>query len=258
MKKYTVIANSRGPHFPQIKKAVATVNGLQDYFNCQLVARNDILSASADFIDSDALSAKISKAFGNKPVIALTEEFYEYISEERLPKHVFVTCDDWNEGDQPPLRLFLLYSLASALITLESGIPNKKNEAMSHEPAVGCIFEWWDNSKILRVDFVAARLCGPCRIELEPHLDHPKEAMNATEKILEFVRRAVIGKQASSSRSCFHSAGAAIARTRRSKRRARYVSLWGYRGRCVRRSCGPRSKIFYSHIDWSIDRLVNK
>ncbi len=194
-KEYVVIANSKGPHFSQIKKAVATVNGLQDYFECQLITKNDILSASADFINSDELSEKITKVFRDKPVIALTEEYYEYKSEEKLPKHVLITCADWDDGDQPPLRLFLLYSLASALITLESGIPNKKNERMSHDPAVGCIFDWWDDS-ILRADFVAARLCGQCRNELEQHLDDPDKAISAAEKILEFVRRAVIGKQA--------------------------------------------------------------
>lgn len=194
-KPYIVIANSKGPHFSQIKRAVATANGLQDYFECQLITRNDILSTSADFIDSDELSEKITKAFRDKPVIALTEERYKYISEEKLPKHVLVSCADWVGGDQPPLRLLLLYSLASALITLESGIPNNTNERMSHDQAVGCIFDWWD-SQILRVDFVAARLCGQCRTELEQHLDDPDKAISAAEKILEFVRRAVIGKQA--------------------------------------------------------------
>jgi hypothetical protein len=194
-KKYTVIANSEGPHFTQIRKAIATVNGLQEYFKCQLVARNDILSAKAREIDSEDLGRKITKAFGDTPIIALTEEYYEYISEEKLPKHIFVTCDDWDAGDQPPLRLFLIYSLASALITLESKISAKKNEEMSHDPPVGCVFDWWTDARILRLDFVAARLCGQCREELSLHLDDPTEAIRATEKILEFVRRAVIGKE---------------------------------------------------------------
>lgn len=196
MKKYTVIANSEGQHFPKIKEAVATVNGLQDYFKCELIARNDILSASAEFIDADELSEKITDAFGNEPVIALTEEYFELISEERLPKHVFVTCDEWHNGDQPPLRLFLLYSLASALITLEAALPDETNKEMSHKPPVGCLFDWWDTA-ILGMDFVAARLCGQCRAKLKPHLKDPDAALDATEKILEFVRRAVMGKETS-------------------------------------------------------------
>jgi len=197
-REYIVIAHPAGNHFDQVTDAVHAVNGLQSYFRCKLVKDRTVLRSDCIEVNPTELSKAIKQKYKNALVIALTEEYYSsrYIVEEKLPKHILVTCADWDDGDQPPLRLFLIYSLASALLTLEARLSEEQNKEMSHEHPVGCIFDWWDNSRILLLDFVAARLCGKCQSNLAAHLTDKDQSFHAIQSILDFVRRAVMGNAA--------------------------------------------------------------
>ena len=194
-REYLIIANPNGVHFEAVKEAVQAVNGLQSYFRCDLRSDTKLLSSKCKSTDPDVLARKIQKEYKAIPMIALTEQYYSsgYLVEERLPTLTLVTCADWDDGEQPPLRLFLIYSIASALITFAAGLTPEQNKAMAHSDLVGCMFDWWSESKELRLDLVAARLCPSCRAALGPHLEEKDTVFQAIQNILDFVRRSILG-----------------------------------------------------------------
>jgi hypothetical protein len=196
MREQVVLAHPHGEHFDRVLQAVQTVNGLQSYYRCKLIEETELLLPEQKIVDAEQLSKEINRKYLGKRVIALTEQYYTsgYIVEEQLPWNILVTCADWEAKDQqPPLRLFLLYSLASALITLEARLSREINQEMAHEPPIGCVFDWWDNSQMLQIGLICARLCRTCHSRLEEHGGLSETAFEATRRILDFVRRALTG-----------------------------------------------------------------
>ncbi|MET0793576.1 MAG: TIR domain-containing protein, partial [Polyangiaceae bacterium] len=58
----------------------------------------------------------------------------------------------------------------------------------------GCLFDAWENAYGLKLGMVCARLCATCRSVLSEH-GAPPESLNAIDKILDWVRATVLGRE---------------------------------------------------------------
>ena len=121
------------------------------------------------------------------------------ISEE--PGCTIISCDDWDCDDEPPvMRVYLVYQLTSALITFAACLTEAENDSLLHEmkggenSPRGCLFDYWIDSKLLHLSMVGARLCDRCRSSLMAH-GAPSAAIAATEKLLEWIRSVILGRE---------------------------------------------------------------
>jgi hypothetical protein len=198
MNEYMVIAHPKGRNFELIRHVVQTVNGLQNYFRCDLIKTTRVLSGKEEQVPAETFGRNIIAGSRRRlPIIALTKEYYDpnwYVIEHHLPDLVLITCAEWDTKNTPALRLFLIYALASSLITLHAKLTAKMNEDMAHDPPVGCVFDWWDDEKMFTIGMVSGRLCHDCQRRLQQN-GVPSVAFLAVQKILEYVRRALIGQE---------------------------------------------------------------
>jgi len=107
----------------------------------------------------------------------------------------YVSCRVPKEDPAPPFRLYLLYQMAAAALTLGAHPRPKVNEDMIHwRRPVGCLWDWWKDSNQRATAMMMARICPSCWTTLNTHGDLTDEAIVAGRQILEYVRRTMLGR----------------------------------------------------------------
>jgi hypothetical protein len=195
----------------EITAAVRTANGLQTYFNCTLNPLTEPLSATAKEADVDTLEERLSAA--TPPVTGLIfceEQFHDSILiHEILPKRIYVSCRVAEGGAAPPFRLYLLYQIAAAALTLGAHLRPKANKEMIHRPPVGCLWDWWEGSDQRATAMMMARICPSCRNDLKTQGNLPDEGIVAARQILEYIRRSMLGESPTIANRVFIAYGSA-------------------------------------------------
>jgi hypothetical protein len=212
----TVFVNPAGSHFDRVVQAVEIINAAQTYYRLKCVLDNtgQILKTKGRSRSAQILRRLINGRLDNRLVIAITEhDLQEEGSEGNVtmseaPGCTLISCDDWVEfDDAPPTRVYLVYQLTSALTTFAGCLTETENDIMMHQSEddtdedeeeadflKGCLFDYWFGPKLLYRSMVSARLCPKCRSALLAH-GTPPEAVNATEKLLDWVRSVILERE---------------------------------------------------------------
>lgn len=182
-------------HRNRIKAAVADANRLQLYFRLKCVEA-DWLPNDADeeeVVDNDEVHALIAERMPGQCVIAVTQSPLapDWFVDERRSASV-ITLSDWETRfAPPPVRVYLLFHFANALLNFAADLSDEQIEQWSHRPAIGCAFDWYMNAREMKRCMIAANLCGTCEVRLA-EMGIPDRALAAVEQILGFVRAATM------------------------------------------------------------------
>ena len=200
-----VYAHPDGPSWREIDQAVKNANGLQSVFRVSLVPWTEGLTSGEGKIGIEDLDAIMSRARPEVNGLVLLEQrpTTPRLVEEVLPKRIYATCAVRRGAKQPPFRLYLLYQIAAAALTLSAGLDPKTNEQMIHNPPVGCLWDWWSNDEERHFILITARLCRECRDTLMIQSELTDKHFAATQQILEYIRRAMLGESPEIANSVF-------------------------------------------------------
>ena len=196
MRTLQIFAHPKGDSWDEIRTSVSTANGLQSHFKCSLSELTTPLSSTPTIADLDAYESQLSKSTPPLSGLVVCEErFHESVLvHELLPKRIYVSCRVKKGLSAPPFRLYLLYQIAAAALTLGARLRSETNEAMIHRPPVGCLWDWWKGAGQRATAMMIARICPQCQQALRTHGDLPPESIVAAQQILEYVRRSMLGE----------------------------------------------------------------
>jgi hypothetical protein len=220
----TVYVNPLGKHFDRVIQAIWVINSAQTYYRLkfELDEKGEILATDDRVRSAEDLRRKINQRFQDSLVIAMTEhdltEEESEVTMSEAPGCTIISCDDWIEfDDAPPTRVYLVYQLTSAITTFSACLTVAENDMMMHQGEEdnegeedddeidflkGCLFDYWVGAKLLYRSMVSARLCPKCRSALLAH-GAPSEAVNATEKLLDWVRSVILERERKLPRKVF-------------------------------------------------------
>jgi hypothetical protein len=186
---FSVYAHPGGRWATELASALKAANGLQSRFRYQLHPLNDVLSRRRDAVSTKKLDKKLRRADA-RGLVVCDEAFDEGLLVRELLPRIYITTDIERRGPSP--SLYLIYQLAAATLAIHSEIGRKTNERMIHDPAVGCLWDWWETAKERTAAMVAARVCAQCHARLREDGVIKPEDLEAVVALLEYVRRCVI------------------------------------------------------------------
>jgi hypothetical protein len=185
-----------GESWDAIQQATKTFNGLQTQFVLKLCEDRNRLPPNAKAASLEEITTRIEDL--RPKVCGLF--FYEGSSDskvvihERLPDRIYVSCNVSKKLKDPPFRLYLLYQMAAAAITLAARLNPETNDEMIHKPPIGCLWDWWTSSAERSAAMVAARICQACQSALRSHGNISAEAIIACQQVLDYIRRIMMGE----------------------------------------------------------------
>ena len=196
MPPLSVYAHPDCESWDEIRAAVRTANGLQSHFKCSLNGLSAPLSAKPRVTDIETFESVLSQATPSVSGLIFCEERFQdsLLIDERLPKRIYVSCRVTKGLEAPPFRLYLLYQLAAAALTLGARLRAETNQEMIHDPPVGCLWDWWDGDSQRATAMMMARICPRCQGALQTHGNLPDEAIIAARQLLDYVRRSMLGE----------------------------------------------------------------
>lgn len=203
----TVYANRRGPSWPDIDEAVRDANGLQTCFKFTLQDMKRPLSGAAGRMRIPTVERVFARRAAPVTGLVFCEERLiggtGPLVHEALPNRIYVSAQVSKQKNAPPFRLYLLYQLAAAALTLPGRLRPEVNSSMIHTPPIGCLWDWWEKDDERSTAMLIARICAPCQDALRRHCRLPPEAIAAGRQILDYVRRGMMGESPSIARRVF-------------------------------------------------------
>lgn len=193
-----VVAHPENPNLGRVVQAVELVNAVQAYFRLRLAPSKTLIRRKVQA--PGPARRLLQAAYPNELVIGITEhDFPERMTIDEAPGCTLISSEDWIITEAPPaMRVYLVYQLVSALVAFAGCLSSVENEQMMHgrtdDENRGCLFDFWEDSDLLELGMVCARLCPACRAGLLKH-GAPPEAVAATERLLEWVRSVVLGRE---------------------------------------------------------------
>jgi hypothetical protein len=204
-----ILAHPRGDNLSRIYQAVDVVNTLQSYFRLQLDVRAgaQLLSEKKGDVRSAVLRKRLLKEFSEELVIAIVEQdLKDGYTMSEYPGCTIISCDDWPlSSDTPSMRVYCVYQLTAALVSFAACLTTEENISLMHDDENeedyeeeggprGCLFDVWQGGRGLYMSMVGARLCDDCRSALSAH-GMPPEAELALERLLDWIRSVVLGRE---------------------------------------------------------------
>jgi hypothetical protein len=188
--------NPDGNSWGVIQESAKNANGLQTQFAFILHEERSRLPADSAIVNFNALSDAIEEAMPTMRGLFFCEGTFDNdcLVNERLPDRIYVACDLPMNVKSPPFRLYLLYQMAAAALTLTAGLSAQLNREMIHKPPIGCLWDWWTNPKQQSAAMVAARICPDCQNALRIHCNASRETIFACQQILDYIRRSMMGE----------------------------------------------------------------
>src|SRR5262245_60569218 len=119
-----VLINPKCEHYSRVADAVDTVNQLQTFFRLSLTAAGWLPNDDRRVKPADILK-QVEERFRQTPVIAVIQNLFsdDSFSYEYRNFHI-ITVGDWERVfAPPPLKIYLSYSFASAMLSFAIDLP---------------------------------------------------------------------------------------------------------------------------------------
>lgn len=177
----------------QIIKAINILNSVQNYFFYKLV--NDDLDVCKDkMVNWDSFSDSIRNKIDDYTIYLTEKPFVDNWFSHEDYKFSIISMDSWELLFAPPsLRVYLVYQIAQATVSFEADLSENMEMRMVHDRAEGCLFDFCFNKPDIKLGMVAGTICPQCRSILLRY-GVEERALNAIERILQYVRSEAIGK----------------------------------------------------------------
>jgi predicted nucleotide-binding protein len=192
-----VFAHPEGQSWNDIQESIGAANALQGGFKFALKALEAPLSGEPAVVDPRDYESDLTTRPEISGLIFCEEEFRlspPSLVFEVLPKRVYVSCRLSRAPEAPPFRLFLLYQMAAAALTLAARLAPETNEGMLHRPPAGCLWDWWKDGRECHAAMLTARVCSRCEDTLKRHGGVQPESITETQSLLDYVRQRMMGK----------------------------------------------------------------
>ena len=178
-----------------LEQVCREANGLQTHFRFDISSLPALDRLPPGKLPIDEFEGELAGAVPpTSGVLFVDRTFTQKCVDERLPARIYVSCALKTTLTTPPLRLFALHQLASAALGIGTEIGAELNEQMTHKPAIGCLWDWWNGPEQLSVAVIVARICPQCHAILQRNIRDPEESIAACLQILDYVRRSMLGQ----------------------------------------------------------------
>ena len=174
-----------------IKSAMRLLNSFQNYFYFIAEKVNDDLAD--ELIDWNKImgqylfDSKYTIFISDKP---FTDNWFSHESERLL----VITTYDWATAFAPPsVSVYIAYQVVQAALSFSVNIGEDEQLQISHKKSVGCIFDFCQNKKDIKLGMVSGIICPYCKATLYQYNIDPN-AVHAAERVLERIRREAIGQ----------------------------------------------------------------
>jgi Predicted nucleotide-binding protein containing TIR-like domain len=190
-----VLVSPLTEHLHRIEESISIVNHLQIYFRLSMVKANWLPNDIDEEKEVDAaqIQKRLEKEFNREPVIAVIQNPFDdnWFSHESRYTSV-ITMADWESVfAPPPLKVYLAYQFAQALINFAADLSEEMIDEWTHKPPRGCLLDFFKEKQKIRLGMVGANLCGDCEVKFSG-MGLPDQALESIEQILTYVRGATI------------------------------------------------------------------
>lgn len=189
-----VLVSQSFEKLPELERAIDVVNREQDYFHLSALVADWIhVGGKKKWIDQYQLFAEVEKRFANVPVCVIVQNplKMDLFCDYKTNIYVLSTADWIEKYAPPPLEIYLIYMLACGLIDLACELPEDTVGWDSHEPPIGCIYDYCSDKATAKFSMSKAFICAPCKKALARY-GLTKQVLKATEQILAYVKRAML------------------------------------------------------------------
>lgn len=193
-----IICRDNNSRKPQIEKAVSVLNAFQNYF-CFHLSYNDLFD---DVVENGLKKESINWDWFYEKHLSETG-YRVYITEKKLDDNWFshesnsfslLSTADWELQFAPPsLCSFVIYQIAQAAINFHADLTEQMSIRLVHDRSQGCMFDFCMLKTDIKLGMVAGTICPSCKSALIRY-GAEEEAIDAIEKILNYVRSESIGK----------------------------------------------------------------
>ena len=191
-----VYAHPGGGSTETLRRAIKDANGLQTQYKFEFVELVNGLTGSRGLLDVFKLEGETLKTTPERRGLIVCEESFPdgEILVELLPARAYLSTDLklGQSANDPSLRLFFLYQLIAAALTVGVGLSEDANRRMTHKPLIGCLWDWWGDANERSSAMVAARICPACQDSLRHHGDVSEDLLMAARQMLDYVRRTLL------------------------------------------------------------------
>lgn len=188
-----VYAHPDGESIETLRRAIKDANGLQTQYKFEFVPLVTGLTGRRGFVDVMKLEGEMRATAPEARGLIVCEEGFPKgeILFEILPERAYLSTDVklGKSANDPSPRLFFLYQLIAAALTVGVGLSRDANKRMTHRPPIGCLWDWWKDANQRSAAMVAARICPACQDSLRRQGDVSEDGLIAARQMLEYVRR---------------------------------------------------------------------
>lgn len=187
-----VYYNMRQDDFEDIEMAVNTLNGIQHYF--KFLTNELPMNISEIDLKCNSLPENITNDPQGYRIFIIDKPFNDNWFSHEENHYSIITTADWNNYFAPPsLVAYLIYQMVQAAVNFEFNLRGNHILRYVHKETVGCMFDFCGKKLDIRNGMRVGAICPSCRGILIQFGNH-QEALNAIEKILDYVRLISIGR----------------------------------------------------------------
>ena len=182
---------SLGVNGRDVSTSVQIANAVQNYFH--LFLRDEDHCEEGPEVDAESFYNSLHES--EKKNICITDKPLadNWFSHE-YRNSAIISLADWNGIYAPPsMKSYLIYQIAQALIHFAAELTEEIALSIVHEPPQGCMYDMCINKPDIKLGMVAGSLCPNCKATLS-QFGTSIVAIEAIEKLLEYVRLEAIGK----------------------------------------------------------------
>jgi len=209
MMRVHLLVHPESQHLRRILAAVDEANRVQNYFRLEYLPAPWLGDGtSRTRLHTNVLHGLIKQHWRQEPgvlgALAVTERQFqpEYVTDE-FEGIAVLSAHDWElKYTPPPIRTFVLYELAYAVLAWSIDLSNERMDHWYHAIPRGCVADQYDTPEELRWSMAAANLCPECEAFVVAMGIQPV-ALSAAEKLLNHVRGTVIRRPRTLPRNVF-------------------------------------------------------
>jgi predicted nucleotide-binding protein len=191
-----VYAHPDGGSIETLRRAIKDANGLQTQYKFEFVQLVNGLTGRRGLVDVIKLEGEMLETAPEPRGLIVCEESFPNgeILVEILPARAYLSTDVklGQSANDPSLRLFFLYQLIAAALTVGVGLSADANRRMTHRAPIGCLWDWWEDANQRSAAMVAARICPACQYSLRLQGDVSEDLLMAARQMLDYVRRTLL------------------------------------------------------------------
>lgn len=188
-----VVCFKENTRMNQVTQAIKIMNGIQNRYHYT------IEQAEADIGDGNCVNWYTFIRDVNYP----NSEHVIYITEKRFEDNWFsheshniavVSTNEWEDLYAPPsLKAYLVYQIAQISLVFEGDLSENMELRFVHDRAEGCMFDFCQVKKDIRLGMTSGVICPKCRATLF-RFGVNADAIDTAERMLSYVRAEAIGK----------------------------------------------------------------